>query len=588
MRTIAFHAKCALFFAASVLINTATSQSPQPTVRQAPPALLSKFDINRGTVQVIDVIPDESGIYMLPISIGGQSRTMVLTQHEMRAPGFKLMMEDAQGLQQVPTPACVTYRGSLVEDPSIRIAATIVDDTVTATVFEPGAGPGLPGKTWVVQPINSVQPNVGPSLHIVFEVSDNSQLPYQCGNFNLPTPPTPSLPGNDVTLECDIAIEGDREFWILNGSSVTNAQNDVTSVMNAIEFIYDRDCDIQYNITQIIISTTAVYTSNDASTLLNQFRSRWNSVNAGVPRDVAHLMTGRQVNGGTIGLAFLGVICNQGNAYGLSESRYTNNFSLRTSLTSHELGHNWNADHCNQAPVQNPCYIMCASNGGCGSVTQFSPSAISEITSFASTRNCLAVVPTTPVISTLTPSQVSVFSPGIITLTGSGFNGVTSYQVGNTTYTSGFSVSNDSTMTVSIPQGQALGFSLLRVTNASGVSNVRVFFYNITSPPKLELTSTVPSTGGIASFDYGGTPGRQWFLVLGISNQTTPFQGYPLLSNPLLLTQGTFSGPLGIDGVQIPVPPGLGLLIFRAQILEADPTAAQATGTSNVRVIILL
>ena len=76
--------------------------------------------------------------------------------------------------------------------------------------------------------------------------------------------------------------------------------------------------------------------------------------------------------------------------------------------------------------------------------------------------------------------------------------------------------------------------------------------------------------------------------MLGISNQTTPFQGYPLLSNPLLLTQGTFSGPLGIDGVQIPVPPGLGLLIFRAQILEADPTAAQATGTSNVRVIILL
>ena len=77
-------------------------------------------------------------------------------------------------------------------------------------------------------------------------------------------------------------------------------------------------------------------------------------------------------------------------------------------------------------------------------------------------------------------------------------------------------------------------------------------------------------------------------MMLGINSATTPFQGFPLLANNLLLTSGVFSGPLGINNLSIPVPGGLGLLIFYAQVLEADPLLPVVTGTSNVRVIVLL
>lgn len=588
MRTLNLRAASGLVLASvttALLSLPATAQTPAPTVRQAPPTLLAKFDVNRGTVQTITALPDSSGAYLLPVTINGQTRTMALLPHDIRGPNFKLMVEDATGLHQVPTPECVTFRGSVVEDQTIKVAASVIDGSVTATMYEPGAGPGLPGKTWVIQPIKDMVPNAAPTLHIVYEVADNKQLPYQCGNINLPVQQPAGQPGEDMTLECDIAIEGDREFWQLNGSNTTTAQNDITTVMNQIDFIYDRDCDIQYNITQIIISTTQVYTSSSANTLLNQFQARWNSVHAAVPRDTAHLFTGRQIIGGTIGLAALGVICNVGQAVGLSESRYTGNFNLRVSLTAHELGHNWSAQHCNSV---SPCYIMCASNGGCGNVTLFSPSAIGQITSFAATRTCLSVVPATPFISSVTPQNVSIFSPGTVTLGGTGFTGATGYSVGGQSFTTGFQVQSDTQMTVTIPNGTALGFQVINVTNSAGTSNSNIIFYDVTSPPKLELTPTIPPTGGLASFDFGGTPGRQWFLVLGITPAQTSFQGFPLLANPLLLTAGTFSSPLGINNLTLPVPPGIGTLIFYTQILEADPTMPVATGTSNVRIIVLL
>ena len=334
-----------------------------------------------------------------------------------------------------------------------------------------------------------------------------------------------------------------------------------------------------------VVTTTSVYSSNSASTLLNQFSSRWNTVHGGISRDTAHLFTGRSINGGTIGIAYLGTICFIPQSYGLSQSRYTSNFNLRVSLTAHELGHSWAASHCDSA---NPCYIMCSGNGGCNGVTLFSPTAIGQITSFAATLNCLTILPSTPVITSINPFAVTVFNPGSVTLSGSGFTGVTSYRVGTQSFTTGFSVLNDNTMQIAMPTPTTTGFVTIDVTNASGTSGVVVAQYTLTSPPKLTLTPLIQATGGTAMFEFAGTPGRQWFLVLGISNQQGSFQGFPLLTNPLLLTAGVFGGPLGIESLPIPVPGGLGLLIFYSQVLEANPTATAATGTSNVRTIVLL
>ena len=575
----------ALLLATSLIAAGPIAQGPQGTVRPAPPTLLAQFDVTAGTVQVLDVTANTLGNFLIPVKLGGDQRTMALHPYEMRAPGFRLLVEDAFGIHQIPTPACVTYRGALVEEPSTKVVATVENGTVTATIYRLAAAPGGATKTWVVQPVNSVQPSVGSSVHLVYQATDTAPLPYQCGNVNVPAPPQTPQVANDITLECDIAIEADVEFYQIYGSNTTSTQNDITSIMNSVEFIYNRDCDVQYNITTILVSTTSVYSSNSSGTLLSQFASRWNSVHAGISRDVAHLFTGRNLTGSTIGVAYLGVICSSGSGYGLSQSRFTSNFNSRVGLTAHELGHNWAAPHCSSPG----CYIMCSGLGGCNNnVTLFGSSAISQITNHAATRNCLTPVPTTPVITSVTPSSISVFSPGQITLTGSGFIGTTAYRIGIQTFTSGFSVINDNTMTVAAPNASYVGLVTMDVTNASGTSSPTLLLYTTTSPPKLTLTSMIPTTGGTAVFEFAGIPSRQWFLVLGISNQTSPFQAYSLLSNPLLLAAGTFPGPLGIDSVSIPVPGGLGLLIFYAQILEASATLPIATGVSNIRVTVLL
>ena len=91
-----------------------------------------------------------------------------------------------------------------------------------------------------------------------------------------------------------------------------NVQNRVELIINTRNGQYESQVAIRHEITQILVRTTSSdpYTSSDAATLLCQFITEWTNNQSGVPRDVAHLFTGRSINGGTIGIAAdLGDIC---------------------------------------------------------------------------------------------------------------------------------------------------------------------------------------------------------------------------------------------------------------------------------------
>jgi hypothetical protein len=76
-------------------------------------------------------------------------------------------------------------------------------------------------------------------------------------------------------------------------------------------------------------------------------------------------------------------------------------------------------------------------------------------------------------------------------------------------------------------------------------------------------------------------------LVLNFTTAMAPVQGFNLLANPLVLSFGTFSAPLGIENVSVPVPPGLGILQFFFQVLESTPQG-QVSGVSNLTTTVLL
>ncbi|MEC9046481.1 MAG: M12 family metallo-peptidase [Planctomycetota bacterium] len=569
-----------LLFAASLGASATMAQQ----VRQAPPSLLAQFDVHAGSLQSISLPVSQHDRVTVSVVLAGTRYTMDVALHDVRAPNFELLERTSAGLVPLPRPDCVTYRGSLQELPLARVAATVVDGAMEAMIYLPATSPTQPDTVWVVQSLRRVQPAASPSLHLVYKETDSVVLPYQCGTDTTGASTTPLPGGGDFTAVCEIAIEADRQFWQWNNNSVTQTQNDVTSVMNQVDFIYDRDVDVTFTVVTIIVTTATVYTTNDSTTLLSQFSNFWNTNNGAIHRDVAHLFTGRNLTGSTIGVAYLGVICSQGNAYGLSQSDFTNNFNRRVGLTCHELGHNFSAPHCNG---NNPCYIMCASLNGCSNnVTLFGPTAAAQIDGYAHNSICMPPPAAPPVLTSASPATATVFSPGGLTLQGTGLSTVDSYTVAGQTFTGGFAVQSDNQVSISIPQGTALGPTAVTVSNPLGTSNPMTFSYTLTQPPRLRSTALVPPAGGVASFDFGGVPGNQWFLLLGLSPLTSPLQGLDVLSSPLLLAGGTHAGPLGIDNVAVPVPGGLGTLQFFLQVVEGDPSGV-AAGASNITTTIL-
>ena len=85
-------------------------------------------------------------------------------------------------------------------------------------------------------------------------------------------------------------------------SSSLSAEEQVISQMNIVDGIFTAQLDVQFGITAIeVLNNNGNLSSTNASTLLNQFRTFVGNNNPGL----SHLFTGRDIDGGTIGICLL-------------------------------------------------------------------------------------------------------------------------------------------------------------------------------------------------------------------------------------------------------------------------------------------
>lgn len=340
-----------------------------------------------GSLQRLAVPADPSGTLVLNVELDGIPSELVMDKYSVRAADFKVFATRPDGsIVEVPAPAPKTWRGTITGRADARVIASITNEGLSAIVVDE-----LMDLEWQIQPAEGHPAGT----YSVAKKSDLRDPIGTCGVPNSPSldtqssPPQSSALGTGLQL-CEIALDADFEFFQRNGSSVSATIDDMERVMNRVDDIYVRDSDVTFQITGIVVRSTIndPYTSADASTLLGQFANHWNGNFAPVRRDLAHLFTGRNVNGGTIGVAFLSAVCNtNSNAYGLSESRFTNNLTNRTGLTAHEIGHNFAQSHCDG---NGDCRIMCANLGGCNNdVTRFGTSRATGIRNYAVSRPCL-------------------------------------------------------------------------------------------------------------------------------------------------------------------------------------------------------
>lgn len=534
------------------------------------------FQVTAGTVQDLALPRQGAAQFLVQVWLGNQLHTLQLHQHEVRAPSYTLQVDDGTAITVAPTPACVTYQGDVAAVLGSAVAVTVAHGQMRGIVIDDR---GL----WGIQPLQDIDPNALPSQHVVYCAADNWNQPFHCGvqNAQQPGPTTPVLDGDTVSqaqIACEIDYPQYQRF-----NNVTNAQNDVTGVINAMDVIYRRDCNISYLVTTILVRTAGdPYSSTDPGTLLSQFGNWWNANQGSVQRDLAHLFTGRSINGNVIGIAYLGVICNVGSAYGMVETMYAGggtNFTYRVGLSSHEIGHNWNAQHCDSAT---DCRIMCSGLGGCSrNVSSFSVGERNQIIGFRNSRSCLTTQFTAPGLIGMTPTTVPAFRPPQVTLNGINLLGSNQMQVGTLSGSFSLAVLSDTQARFVPPPPPALGTQQVRISNPGGSSNPLNLNYTATVP--CELAAPAAAIGGNAvNFEFGGQPGHDWFLLVSVLPGVHAVQGQQVLSSFAVLGFGTLDA-VGLGSLSVPVPPAVlnGVTIYE-QLLEIDFATLSLVGASAV------
>jgi hypothetical protein len=582
----------ALAFAA-ILAGPLTAQQLLPTKGALPsdPELRAALALHDGTLQEL-ALPQQAGEpFTVTVMLDQQAADLVLMPHSVRSAHFQLLVQGADGrlVEHAPAPS-TTYQGWVAGEAQSFVAASLIDGELTAFIR---LAPELP--TWGVQPLSSAgtASALGSrGVHVVYDGADVDQLDVGCGTDDIETlwQTELSTPGDSLDPShkvCEIALDADFEFYTKNNSSVTSTQNDMENIINAVAAIYDNTAGIHYQITTMIVRSAEPdpYDTTGASALLNQLGNHWNANQAAVQRDVVHLFTGKNISGSTIGIAWLNVICNKSSAYGLSQSKYTSNFTSRTALTAHELGHNWNASHCDG---QGDCRIMCSGLGGCtGGLTSFGSSATNKITNKKNSVNCLGGVipPSPPVISSLTPDSAAAFLPASVVVNGTGLSEVNKVTVGGVDLGlgSGLISATPTAVTFTPPAPTGLGSVSVTLSNSGGTSNALTLNYVETDPPKL-LVAPLAATGASFDWSYGGGSNDLAYLLVGVFSNTFVLKGQTVLANSYTVLASPLS-PSGMGNVQLVIPAPMVGLTFWSQVVTIDSGILRASNIGSTWVL---
>jgi hypothetical protein len=254
-----------------------------------------------------------------------------------------------------------------------------------------------------------------------------SWVPFSCN--------TPLLPGYEggVAPEegpqgllggcrvVDIALDTDQEYLALFGGNQAAALGYLQTLVAGSDEIYRRDLSIQLRLSYARLWTTAdPWNGTDSLVQLEQFRAYWQAQMGSVGRDVAHLISPRNLGGG---IAWIDALCTTfsygvcGNMTGFFPTPMVNNSVQNWDIIvfPHELGHNCGAihthdycppvDQCAPAGYFGSCQTsqVCISNGTimsyCGlcagaeanSVLAFHPTSAAEIAGFMATAACAPI-----------------------------------------------------------------------------------------------------------------------------------------------------------------------------------------------------
>jgi hypothetical protein len=206
------------------------------------------------------------------------------------------------------------------------------------------------------------------------------------------------LPGLAVTAskaglrELSLTVVTDTEFSALHGNDRDSV---VAGRLNVIDGIYSEQLQVRVALGHLQhLDANGSLSVTDGSTLLSTFRSYMNSGDgSAIPKGgLSHLFSGKDFDGNTAGVAYVGTLCSSSSGYGVNQVRGTS--AVTAVIVAHEMGHNFGARHDGQSG--SPCagqtgsWLMSPSVSG--SQTRFSQCSLDTILPRIATAGCLRSV----------------------------------------------------------------------------------------------------------------------------------------------------------------------------------------------------
>jgi len=258
-----------------------------------------------------------------------------------------------------------------------------------------------------------------------------------------------------ITRQLEISLIGDADFQAAESSDPTAA---MLARLNIVEGIFSEQLGLLILATDIRLMPAGAdpFTSTKGSTLLDQlskYRAATPEVRA---RGLAHLMTGKDLDGTTAGIAYVRTVCDAERGVSVSSRSYGTTISAL--IMAHELGHNFGAVHDGEADT------VCAGTGG-GFIMAPSVSGYSTF-SQCSMNTMLPVIAAAECITSAEYADITV-DAGVPSVAGEGglpfMLPFVVRSVGNTS-------AEDAALTITLPNNAA--FQIESATSSLGSCSV--------------------------------------------------------------------------------------------------------------------
>lgn len=271
---------------------------------------------------------------------------------------------------------CKTYKGYVGSDTSQYIRL-FIDETVIRGIINDGND-----NFYSIEPLSHfMQSKSKDNRYIIYNLKNITNIGGKCGTSDEST--------NDIVKEAQkgarisgdayhpnyryLEVATDTDYSYRNTSGTSAAATDaILAHLNMVDGIYKDTFNISIIVTYQRVQVDQVNDpyvlynvpgNRNSSAILTNFRNYWNANMTSVPRDIAYLFVGGDMDLSTLGIAYTGSLCTTSNAYGVTGSLYASGIYL---TTAHEIGHIMGARHPGQSSASSPVDTSHPDFNNCG------------------------------------------------------------------------------------------------------------------------------------------------------------------------------------------------------------------------------